>query len=195
MDLRAGQPAGGWVVDRFGSRVMYAVALLTWSSFTLLQGFAGRFATLFGLRLGVGIAEAPTFPINNRVVSIWFAQRERGIATSVYLVGQYVGMAALTPVLFWIAGTFGWREIFFATASSASVAGVWYLLYRDPEQCKWANDAELEHIRTGGAVVEIGKPARGEPFRGASSRSCSATARSSRSARANSRRYRRCISS
>ncbi|MDR5664883.1 MFS transporter, partial [Burkholderia cenocepacia] len=110
---------GGWVVDRFGSRVMYAVALLTWSSFTLLQGFAGRFATLFGLRLGVGIAEAPTFPINNRVVSIWFAQRERGIATSVYLVGQYVGMAALTnlsgivtPIAIGFivreTGSFGW---------------------------------------------------------------------------------------
>jgi ACS family D-galactonate transporter-like MFS transporter len=103
---------GGWVVDRFGSRAMYALALLIWSSFTFLQGFAGRFATLFGLRLGVGVAEAPTFPINNRVVSIWFAQRERGSATSVYLVGQYIGMAALTPALFWIAGTFGWRAIF-----------------------------------------------------------------------------------
>ncbi|MBH9662919.1 MFS transporter [Burkholderia multivorans] len=156
---------GGWVVDRFGSRAMYALALLIWSSFTFLQGFAGRFATLFGLRLGVGVAEAPTFPINNRVVSIWFAQRERGRATSVYLVGQYIGMAALTPALFWIAGTFGWRAIFFATGLVGIVwAGIWYLLYRDPEQCRWVNQAELDHIRRGGAVVETGKPARGEPF-------------------------------
>lgn len=145
---------GGWIVDRFGSRVMYALALLVWSSFTFMQGFAGRFATIFGLRLGVGVAEAPTFPVNNRVVSIWFAQRERGRATSVYLVGQYIGMAALTPCLFWIASTFGWREIFYATGLVGIVwAALWYLLYRDPEACRWVNEAELEHIRTGGALV------------------------------------------
>lgn len=146
---------GGYVVDRFGSRVMYAVAIMAWSIFTCLQGFTGRFATLFGLRLGVGIAEAPTFPVNNRVVSTWFAQRERGVATSVYLVGQYVGMAFLTPLLFWIAHRFGWREIFFATGAMGIVWGaVWYLCYRDPDQCKRANAAELAYIRAGGAIRE-----------------------------------------
>jgi MFS transporter, ACS family, D-galactonate transporter len=148
---------GGWVVDRFGSRAMYALAVLVWSAFTVAQGFAGRFATIFGLRLGVGVAEAPTFPVNNRVVSIWFTQRERGTATSVYLVGQYIGMAALTPALFWIAHAFGWRAIFWATGAVGIVwAGVWYLLYRDPENCSWVSEAELAHIRNGGALVGSG---------------------------------------
>ena len=156
---------GGWVVDRFGSRIMYALALLVWSSFTVAQGFAGRFATIFGLRLGVGVVEAPTFPINNRVVSVWFAQRERGAATSTYLVGQYIGMAALTPALFWIANTYGWREIFFVTGVVGIVwAGIWYLLYRDPEVCRWVNDAELNHIRTGGALIDTPKAARSNKF-------------------------------
>jgi MFS transporter, ACS family, D-galactonate transporter len=146
---------GGWVVDRFGSRVMYGLAIFSWSVFTFAQGFAGRFATLFGLRLGVGVAEAPTFPVNNRVVSVWFAQRERGFATSVYLVGQYIGMAALTPALFWIAHSYGWREIFLITGALGIVwAGIWYAMYRDPEHSKWVNAAELEHIRAGGALVE-----------------------------------------
>lgn len=146
---------GGWVVDRIGSRVMYACAIFIWSAFTFAQGFAGRFATLFGLRLGVGVAEAPTFPVNNRVVSIWFAQHERGFATSVYLVGQYVGMAALTPVLFWIARRFGWREIFFITgALGIGWALIWYAMYRDPEHSKRVNAAELEHLRSGGALID-----------------------------------------
>lgn len=148
---------GGWVVDRFGSRAMYALAVLVWSAFTCAQGFAGSFATIFGLRLGVGVAEAPTFPVNNRVVSIWFTQRERGTATSVYLVGQYIGMAALTPALFWIAHAFGWRAIFWATGAVGLVwAAVWYLLYRDPEQCAWVSEAELAYIRNGGALVAAG---------------------------------------
>lgn len=145
---------GGWVVDRFGSRGMYAIAVLIWSAFTVAQGFAGRFATIFGLRLGVGVAEAPTFPVNNRVVSIWFTQRERGTATSVYLVGQYIGMAALTPALFWIAHQYGWRAIFWATGAIGILwAGVWYRLYRDPEACSWVSEAELQYIRNGGALV------------------------------------------
>lgn len=146
---------GGWVIDRFGTRAIYSIAILSWSVLTFFQGFATRFASLFVMRLGVGIAEAPTFPVNNRVVSIWFAQRERGVATSVYLVGQYIGMAALTPGLFWIAHTFGWREIFYATGLLGIVwAAVWFLGYRDPDKSRWANAAELEHIRSGGALVE-----------------------------------------
>ena len=147
---------GGWVIDRFGTRAIYGVAILGWSMLTFMQGFASRFAALFAMRLGVGIAEAPTFPVNNRVVSIWFAQRERGVATSAYLVGQYIGMAALTPVLFWIAHTWGWREIFYATGLLGIVwAGVWFVGYRDPDQCAWVNAAELAHIRRGGALVEV----------------------------------------
>lgn len=147
---------GGWVIDRFGTRAIYGVAILGWSMLTFMQGFASRFAALFAIRLGVGIAEAPTFPVNNRVVSIWFAQRERGVATSVYLVGQYIGMAALTPVLFWIAHTWGWREIFYTTGLLGIVwAGVWFVGYRDPDQCTWVNAAELAHIRRGGALVEV----------------------------------------
>ncbi|WP_053059602.1 MFS transporter [Pandoraea faecigallinarum] len=150
---------GGWVIDRFGTRAIYGVAILSWSVLTFMQGFTSRFATLFGMRLGVGVAEAPTFPVNNRVVSIWFAQRERGVATSVYLVGQYIGMAALTPVLFWIAHTWGWREIFYATGLLGIVwAGVWFLGYRDPDKCSWVNAAELAHIRSGGALVEVKSP-------------------------------------
>ncbi|AJC21665.1 MFS transporter [Pandoraea pulmonicola] len=153
---------GGWVIDRFGTRAIYGIAILSWSVLTFLQGFTSRFSTLFGMRLGVGIAEAPTFPVNNRVVSIWFAQRERGVATSVYLVGQYIGMAALTPLLFWIAHTWGWREIFYATGLLGIVwAGVWFVGYRDPDKCKWVNAAELAHIRSGGALVEAKTPRQG----------------------------------
>jgi len=124
---------GGWIVDRIGSRVLYAGALLVWSAFTVMQGTVTRFGTLFGLRLGVGVAEAPTFPLNNRVVTLWFAQHERGFATSTYLVGQYVGMAALTTPLFWIGAHFGWRAIFFTTGAIGIVwALAWLLVYRDP---------------------------------------------------------------
>ncbi|SDV47770.1 MFS transporter [Chitinasiproducens palmae] len=152
---------GGYLVDRFGSRTMYAVAIAIWSVLTFSQGLVTRFGTLFGLRMGVGIAEAPTFPVNNRVVSIWFPRDERGLATSVYIVGQYVGMAFLTPLMFWVFHHFGWRAVFYATGAVGLLWSlVWYGFYRDPAASR-ANAAERALLRAGGALDDTqgAKPA------------------------------------
>ena len=71
------QIPGGWLVDRFSVRKLYALACVCWSAATVLQGFAGSFLVLFGLRLCLGIFEAPAFPICSRVVTMWFPDRER----------------------------------------------------------------------------------------------------------------------
>lgn len=39
----AGQIPGGWLLDRFGSKKVYAMSIFTWSLFTLLQGYVGEF--------------------------------------------------------------------------------------------------------------------------------------------------------
>jgi len=58
------QLPGGALLDRFGTRLTYAVSLVLWSIFTGLQGMAVNIATLFGTSLGLGAAEAPCFPAN-----------------------------------------------------------------------------------------------------------------------------------
>src|ERR1700744_1053307 len=35
----AAQVPGGWLLDRFGSKWVYAVGILIWSLFTVMQGF------------------------------------------------------------------------------------------------------------------------------------------------------------
>ena len=54
-----------------------------WSLATLLQGFAGTFVVLFSLRLLVGMFEAPSYPITNRLATTWFPDRERAGAIGV----------------------------------------------------------------------------------------------------------------
>lgn len=143
---------GGYLVDRFGSRVTYALSLFFWSASTALQALANSFGGLFGLRLGVGMAEAPAFPANNRVVTVWFPTRERGTATGSFVSGQYIGTGLCTPLLFWLASTWGWRSIFLLTGVMGLVfSGIWWLVYRDPMESRFANAAELEEIRSGGA--------------------------------------------
>lgn len=149
----AAQIPGGILLDRIGARLTYALSLTFWSLFTLLQGFAGNLAALLTFRLGLGVAEAPCYPTNSRILSIWFPQQERARATGVYSVGQYFGLAFLSPILFWVVATFGWRHLLIGVGVIGMIfGGVWYLLYRDPHQLKGVNQGELDYIEAGGGL-------------------------------------------
>ncbi|MCX7036937.1 MAG: MFS transporter [Proteobacteria bacterium] len=155
----ASQIPGGLLIDRIGVRLAYFLSVSLWSAFTLLQGFTTGLASLLGYRLGLGVAEAPAYPCNSRVLNSWFPQSERARATGVYSVGQYAGLAFLSPLLFWIVATFGWRMLFI----SAGVAGllfalVWWWLYRDPSQSTRINQAERDYITAGGAIEAPAAP-------------------------------------
>jgi ACS family D-galactonate transporter-like MFS transporter len=152
------QVPGGVVLDRLGTRITYGLSLGFWSLFTLLHGLAANVAMLFGCRLGLGVAEAPCFPTNSRVLSTWFPQTERARANSVYAVGQYVGLAFFSPVLFWIVGTWGWRAMFVIFGAVGIVyAFGWHALYRDPQQSRSVNQAELDYIEAGGGLEHKGE--------------------------------------
>ena len=157
------QIPGGILVDRFAPRVLYAFCLITWSVMTLLQGAAKGFAALFGLRLAIGVFEAPSYPINNRVVTSWFPDNERATAIAVYTCGQFLGLALITPVLVAIQHYLGWRGLFVVTGLMGVVWGlVWYRFYRNPTEHKAVNRAELDHIETGGGLINMHATAPGK---------------------------------
>lgn len=107
------QIPGGMFLDRFGNKLTYALSIFFWSLFTLLQSFTLGLKSLLLLRLGLGVSEAPCFPANSRIVSTWFPQHERARATATYTVGEYIGLAAFSPLLFLILEHHGWRTLFF----------------------------------------------------------------------------------
>lgn len=145
----------GFVADRFGSRLTYGVSLISWSAVTVCQGLVSSFGALFGLRLAVGAMEAPAFPANSRAVTVWFPARERGMASSIYVCGQYLGTALFTGALLWLATTYDWRHIFYTTGAAGIVFGViWLYLYRDPMNCKKVSKEELQYIEEGGALAK-----------------------------------------
>ena len=145
---------GGYIADLFGSRLTYAVALVGWSLATMLQGVASSFNALFGARLAIGALEAPAFPANARAVTMWFPMQERGFATSVYIMGQYIGTPLFAGLLLWLAQTTGWRSVFYATGGAGVLLGLcWYFIYQDPLKSKFVNKAELAHIESGGGLV------------------------------------------
>jgi ACS family D-galactonate transporter-like MFS transporter len=150
------QIPGGWLVDRVPPRILYSVALVLWSVATVALGFVGSFVALFVLRMAVGALEAPAYPINSRVVTTWFPERERATAIGFYTSGQFVGLAFLTPVLAWLQQAYGWHMVFVITGLIGVVwAVVWYAVYREPRAYRGANDAEIALIQDGGGLVDI----------------------------------------
>ncbi|WP_285426099.1 MULTISPECIES: MFS transporter [unclassified Pseudomonas] len=150
------QLPGGWLVDRVPPRILYTVALALWSVATIFLGFVGSFIGLFVLRLAVGALEAPAYPINSRVVTAWFPEKERATAVGFYTSGQFVGLAFLTPVLAWLQTRYGWHMVFVATGGVGVVwAAIWYMVYREPRDFKGVNQGEIDLIKEGGGLVDI----------------------------------------
>ena len=148
------QIPGGIFLDRFGTKLTYFLSLTFWSIATLLHGIATNLASLLTFRFALGVSEAPCFPTNSRVVATWFPQQERAFATGVYTVGEYVGLAFLSPLLFWILGAFGWRALFFVVGVAGVLFGlVWWKTYREPHESQTVNQAELDYIAAGGGIV------------------------------------------
>ncbi|SHJ09094.1 MFS transporter, ACS family, D-galactonate transporter [Pseudozobellia thermophila] len=151
------QIPGGFVADRLNSRLLYALLLALWSIATLVQGMVNSFAALLGLRASIGVFEAPSYPINNLVVSRWFPESERASAIGIYTSGQFLGMAFLLPILAIIQSHLGWRGLFYVSGAVGLLwALVWYLRYRDPQNHKTVSKDELEMIKKGGGVFEDG---------------------------------------
>jgi ACS family glucarate transporter-like MFS transporter len=159
------QVPGGWLLDRFGSRWVYACSIIVWSLFTMMQGWIGFFGAgtavvvLFALRFLVGLAEAPSFPANARIVAAWFPANERGTASAFFNSGQYFATVMFAPLMGWIAHDFGWRYIFYVMGVLGLMMGlVWIRTVYGPNEHPGVNEAEYDYIKKGGALVDVDGP-------------------------------------
>jgi MFS transporter, ACS family, D-galactonate transporter len=157
----ASQIPGGIFLDRFGSKLTYFLSMTLWSLCTLVQGCVTGVGALLACRLGLGVTESPCFPTNSHVVATWFPQTERAFATGTYTVGEYIGLAFFSPLLFALMGAFGWRSLFYVVGGVGIVFGfVWWRFYREPHEHPAANDAELDYIEAGGGLTRRGAGAQ-----------------------------------
>lgn len=157
-----GQLPGGWLLDRYGSKKVYAISIFLWSLFTLLQGgvhFLGALwavPMLFMLRFMVGLAEAPSFPANGRIVAAWFPTNERGTASAIFNSAQYFATVLFAPLMAWITHAYGWSETFVVMGVAGLVMSmIWLRVIYSPKDHPNLSGAELAHIRDGGGLVEM----------------------------------------
>ncbi len=152
-------PAGG-LLDRFGSKRVYGIGIVLWSFFAFLTGCAGYvaaslvFTVILVLRILSGLAQAPVFPGNGRIVAAWFPTSERGRASAIFNSAQYFTLPLFAPIFGWLIHWAGWRACFwFLGALGALLALVWFTNIYGVKQHPRIAPAEVAFIERGGGLV------------------------------------------
>jgi ACS family glucarate transporter-like MFS transporter len=159
------QIPGGKLLDRYGSKRVYAISLGLWSITTFTMGFviglpaAAAVAALFILRIIIGLVEAPAFPANSRVVATWFPAAERGTTAALFTSSSYFAKIVFAPLMGWITQMYGWQYVYMLMGVLGIVMTlVWVKVIYAPREHPRMNKAELDYIIDGGAVVDMDSP-------------------------------------
>ncbi len=137
----------GFIVDRVSTKQIQLVGGTIWSGATFLMAFVTGFGSFLLLRLVMGAAEATSLTTCNKIVREWMPARERGIATSTFTAGSYLGPALGGVLVGAVTSALGWRAAFMV----AGALGLIWLLpfaiwFGRPEHVRWLAAPEREKI-------------------------------------------------
>ena len=125
----------GIIIDRLGSKISLGAALLTWSVAQSVSGLVNSFAGFIGLRILLGVGEAPMFPSAAKALSEWFEAEKRGTPTGIVLSSTCIGPCLAPPLLTLFMINFGWRGMFVITGLIGIVlASCWLMFYKSKKQ-------------------------------------------------------------
>ncbi len=137
----------GKFIDRFGTKVGYAVSIAWWSVAAALHALAASPFQLGVWRAMLGLGEAGNFPAAIKSVAEWFPKKDRALATGIFNSGTTIASVIGPPVFVWMTLHLGWRSCFIITAATGAVWLVWWWIsYGLPQRHKGVSDAEREYI-------------------------------------------------
>lgn len=102
----------GWLCDRFSVYKLIALGILLWAASTLLMGFVGGFASLFVLRIMLGVGESLAFPGSSKIIARHVPPERRGVANASLAMGIALGPAVGTLAGGLMVAHWGWRAMF-----------------------------------------------------------------------------------
>ncbi len=147
----------GWFVDRYGTKIGYAVSIVAWSLSAMAHALVGSIGGFFTARVALGVSEGGNFPSAIKAVALWFPKRERAFATAIFNAGANVGAIIAPATIPFIAYSLGWRWAFLFAGIAGFVWIVfWIPLYDVPERRKRVSAGELELIRSDNDEVAPG---------------------------------------
>jgi len=139
----------GWIIDKIGTKLGYAMALIVWSLAAIGHALARNTLGFISARAVLGLSEAGNFPAAIKSVAEWFPKKERALATGIFNSGTNVGaiLAPLTVPL--IAAVMGWQWAFIITGAIGLIwLFFWFAFYEIPQKHKKLSKAEFDYIHS-----------------------------------------------
>ena len=126
------QLVGGWIADRYGSRLTLAICALGWAVTTTLTGAVGGLATLFAVRFALGMGEGATLPAATRALSKWTSDATRGFGIGLTHAAGRLGAGMAAPIVAFLIAYLSWRWSFVILgAVTAFWSALWLWYFRD----------------------------------------------------------------
>lgn len=120
------QIPGGFLADKFGSKRLIISAVIIWSIFTALTGFAWSLVSLIIIRILFGIGEGIYPASSTKAIATYFAPEKRTKAQSTMMSSNMVG-GALAPIICApLLVLLGWREVFFLISVLGIFVVIWF---------------------------------------------------------------------
>jgi len=169
------QPICGYLLERLGLRVGFALFAVAWSIVNMAHGAVSGWLGLATLRALMGFAEGSANPAVMKTISAWFPSRERGLVSGVYNVGASLGSVMAPPLVAWAIYAYHWQAAFVVTGGiGVGWALLWVALYKDPDRHPLLSQGERHyvfagkerHLQSGGAPPSISALLRQRNFWG-----------------------------
>jgi ACS family hexuronate transporter-like MFS transporter len=139
----------GRLLDKFGTRIGFAIAITVWSVAAMGHALATSALTFGIARAMLGLGEAANFPACIKTIAEWFPKRERAHATGLFNSGANIGAVVAPVTVPWLATAFGWQSAFVITGALGFLWLVgWLVLYGPPQTHKNVSAAELKLIES-----------------------------------------------
>jgi sugar phosphate permease len=148
------QVPSGWLADRFGPRWLLTAYIVGWSICAAAMGFVTGFASLFVVRIGLGIMQSGAYPTSGNVASRWMPLADRGMASALIAFGGRFGAATalvLTTALLQSSGEWRWIMLVYGAIGCAVGVAFSFVARDRPAEHPRVNAAEL-------ALIQHGRP-------------------------------------
>lgn len=156
---------GGWLIDKFGTRLGLAVSVALWSLSSAMHGLVQNVWQLGTARFFLGLGEGGAFPGAAKGVTEWFPHKERGLAMGIAIGGAALGAAFAPPLTVYMTTLFGWRGTFIATGLIGGIwVIVWLLFYKKPQNSNLITGSERAYI-LGGKKDPVDAEKKAVPFK------------------------------
>ena len=134
----------GWLIDRMDRRVLLSITLAIWSLLTAIGALSSNFITLIAARMGVGGAEAPSYPACLALIAETFPIKRRNTAVSIFVAGGPFGSIIIFVIGGWLLMHFNWRTVFLvAGGPGLLLAALLYFTTREPERRTLDSEGEI----------------------------------------------------